>query len=150
MKKLLLGSIVLTLFSISILLFQISCRKEVSARNMGDGTAAKVLMSKDVEVKYFVQTGVDSLNNPHFDERIFTCLEFYILKDDETAPAKINISLPPDEYPWLEACLSKDGSKIFFGTYHKIKGYSGVYACNVDGSDVHMIGDESFFLRDVK
>ncbi|MFT3749004.1 MAG: hypothetical protein QM768_11830 [Agriterribacter sp.] len=150
MKKLLLGSIVLTLFSISILLFQISCRKEVSARNTGDGTAGKILMSKNIEVKYFEQSGVDSLNNPHFDERILTYLEFYILKDDETAPAKINISLPPDEYPWLEARLSNDGSKIFFGAYHTIKGYSGVYACNVDGSDVRRIGDENFFLQDVK
>lgn len=43
---------------------------------MGDGAAGKVLMSRDVEVKYFVQTGVNSLNNPHFDERIFTCPEF--------------------------------------------------------------------------
>lgn len=150
MKKLLLASIVLTLFSISIIVFQMSCRKEVSAKNMGGDTPALVLISKNTELKYLEQKGVDSLNKPHFEEHVLYYLEFYTVKDNETVPVKININLPPDEYPWLEGRLSEDGSKIFFSAFHKTKGNLGVYACSIDGSNVHKIADEKFVLHDVK
>lgn len=150
MKKLLLGSALLILFSCSIILFQLSCRKEATARNMSDETPAVMLISKNIETKFREQTGVDSLRNPVFDERWFSYIELYILKDNKAAPVKININLPPDEYPVLNACLSKDGNKIFFSTQHKTKGYSGIYSCNINGSDAQKVADENYFLQDVK
>jgi hypothetical protein len=148
MKKLLLGSILLTFFSFAIILFQISCRKEASARNMGEPLSTSILISKPFVVKFSEQSGVDSLNNPILEERSLTALDFYILQDNETVLNKVTVNLPQDEYAWSRAVLSKDGSKIFFDTYHIHKGYSGIYSCSVDGGNAKKIADENYSLHD--
>jgi hypothetical protein len=48
MKKLLLTSAVLFLFSASILLFQISCSKTANANNLGGSSAGKMIRIKDL------------------------------------------------------------------------------------------------------
>lgn len=148
MKKLLLGSILLTFFSLAIILFQISCRKEASARTMGEESSSFVLISKTVIVKFYEQSGVDSLNNPILNEQSFAALDFYILRDKENSLSKVTVNLPQDEYAWSRAVLSKDGSKIFFDTYHVHTGYSGIYSCSINGSNVQKIADENCFLHD--
>ena len=56
MKKLLLGSIVLTMFAISVLIFQISCKKEATAQtNSASSADQSVARICDVKGVYYEQ-----------------------------------------------------------------------------------------------
>ena len=73
MKKLLMGSIALTLFSISIIIFQISCKKEANAQN---STNNCIGAQPKIEFK---GNGILYTNNARFDNRIgwynYACID---------------------------------------------------------------------------
>jgi Tol biopolymer transport system component len=121
MKKLLMGSVALCLFSVSITLFTISCQKQASAQT---------------------STGVSQQNKLIFKKVIGTTAEIWTANYDGTSSAKINIILPAgvvfsDD---MNPVISPNGQKIFFTAGTSFAG--DIYSCNVDGSSVSKIVDK--------
>ncbi len=128
MRKLLLSSIVLFLFSASILIFQVSCKKEVNA---DIPSVAQCDDSK--QLCKILYEGED---------------KFWLMNYDGTDKQKLNIPLPSGETAIESVKLSPDGQRIFFVTVQELKGatsypyeYFHLYSCKLDGSDVKKILD---------
>jgi Tol biopolymer transport system component len=124
MKKLLMGSVVLTAFAISISLIQMSCSKEALAQGNSTSQIGKVIFKK------MISNG---------GAEIWTC------NYDGTSAAKVNITLPSgvtysDD---MNPVISPNGQKIFFtaGATGSFKG--DLYNCNTDGSSVTKIHDRA-------
>lgn len=132
MKKVLLSTIVLTAFSFSIILFQISCKKEANAVAQ---TNVATQQSKIIYLKEFYGSG-----NTHFDHG-----EIWSANYDGTSQQKISITLPTNVVIALVAPkVSPDGKTLFFnafltdGTDDVSTGWS-LYACDIDGGNVHQV-----------
>ncbi|MBS1639927.1 MAG: hypothetical protein JSR12_07710 [Bacteroidetes bacterium] len=135
MKKLLLGSVVLAVFSMVIILFQLSCQKTASAQTTnGSGLTQlnKILFTK------YISNG----NNSVSTEEVWTS------NYDGTNAVKVNIVLPSGIVftDGMLPRLSPDGKKIFFnaGAVNS-GGYNSnadIYSCNIDGSGVTKIIDK--------
>lgn len=130
MKKLLLSSIVLFLFSLSIVVFQISCKKEIKAQSVtADGLKqlGKVLYRSNSQ-------------------------EYWLINYDGTGKQKLNIAVPSGETAINYAKLSPDGKRVFIITYKKT-GQTEVfhlYSSNLDGSDLKkVIQDDSLDAEEV-
>jgi len=130
MRKLLLSSIVLLIFSASVFLFQVSCQKEAKAQTPAN--------NKIVYVKsYQVEIGTKPV------------YELWIAKADGTNQQKVNITLPSDyEKEISNPVFSPDGTQILFNAYWigiKPEGYTdplngvNILSCNLDGSNVRTI-----------
>jgi hypothetical protein len=121
MKKLLQGSIALLLFSISIMIFQASCKKDAVAATTATTQAGLIL--------YQNSTGGLGLENY-----------------DGTNPTPLNITLPTglaiaNTYP---ISVSPDHKNIFFTAVTlNLSSYYG-YACNIDGSNVRKIDNSAW------
>lgn len=125
MKKLLYSSVVLTLFSVSILVFQISCQKETNA-----------------EPSSLNSSGLTQLNKIIY----MNGSDIYICNYDGTNNTKVNIVLPSGVFYAADnqnIRLSPDGKLIFFQAGPKVNGipYGDLYSCKVDGSSVTKIID---------
>lgn len=116
MKKLLLSSIILFLFSASILLFQISCQKEANAK-VNNTDANKIVFSK---------------NNGS------GAGEIWIANFDGSNQQRVDVSLPTNTVA-VSLSVSRDGSKIFFSTESDDYIKEGIYTCNIDGSNLTKI-----------
>ncbi len=97
MKKLILGSISLFLFSLSIILIQISCSKTVAQQNNNSNQVGKIVFGKYIPGGY----------------------EIWIANYDGTNAAPIPITLPPGVQFNLDVDskgvkVSPDGQKLFF------------------------------------
>ena len=123
-----MGSIALILFSISILIFQISCKKEAQAQN---GTTSL----RQLNLVVFKKVSSSDVR------------EIWTSNYDGSNTNRINIVLPngvvfSDD---MQPKLSPDGQKIFFeagaSTQTKISG--DLYTCNFDGSGVIKIVDRA-------
>jgi len=123
MKKLLFSSVVLLLFSFSIILFQVSCQKEATADSNGISTT--------------------QLNKIIFEKITFPIIEIWMCNYDGTGAAKLNIILPSGVSfsEGYNPVMSPDGKKIFFtaGTGSQTPG--DLYSCNSDGTGVTKIVD---------
>lgn len=116
MKKILLSSIILFLFSVSIVLFQISCKKEAVADVAVGGADGKILFSKYTKTLPEIQ-------------------ELWSINQDGTNLKKININLPIGfKYDVEDLKLSQDSKKIFFKIYNE-----GIYSCSIDGGNLTKI-----------
>ena len=127
MKKLLLSSIVLTLFSFSIILFQLSCKKDAVAQT---GTAGLTQLNKIV---YSV-------------EPVSNITEIWTANYDGTNKTKINITLPSATIEiGGSPKLSPDGQKVFFevNDVDPGTGKSYIYSANINGSNVALVIDGS-------
>ena len=117
MRKLLLSTVVLTSFSASIIIFQMSCQKTVDAQTTDNTSSSlnKTLISKSLRLQVGTKTD-SSGNHPIY----VTVGEYFLINNDGTNLTKINIpSLPAGEYPMAglnSALLSNDGKKIIFQT----------------------------------
>lgn len=126
MKNLLWGSFVLLLFSASVLLMQISCRKNAVASPPGTGITQ---LNKLIYFKAVPQSVGNS--------------EIWIANYDGTDANRINISLPAGSALAGEngVKLSPDGTQVFFvvreitGTILK----QHIYRCGIDGSNLQKI-----------
>lgn len=133
MKKLLYSSIVLLLFSTSILLFQISCQKDAEANSQEDTSSTSQQLNKLVFKK---------LSWP--SQKIIS--EIWIVNYDGSNATKVNITLP-NEVVFSTAMIpvmSPDGKKIFFTAGPKAdqgsNGYYGdLYSCDINGTNVTKI-----------
>ncbi|MBX3240320.1 MAG: hypothetical protein KIT80_02285 [Chitinophagaceae bacterium] len=147
MKKLFLGSILLTIFSLAVILFQISCQKTALANDNEQTPPSVALLSKPVITVNIIQEGVDSLGKSKYNQTEFTTLELYIV--NENGLNKLNVSLPDQEFVGLNARLSGNGKTIMFGSIHKTRGYTGVYSCNIDGTNLRKVADGNYTLEDL-
>jgi hypothetical protein len=168
MKKLLLGSLVLLLFSASIIIFNISCNKESDAQttnyvlppatssSLGGiivGNGLSINSNGVLSVTSGSGTGSGSLNQ--LNKIIFTKKrEIWSANYDGTNQSKINI-LMPSGYTIVgdgSVKLSPDGKKLFFSASKSIDLTWHIFSCNIDGSDVKLIidgtssGPEGLFL----
>ena len=135
MKKLILGSISLFLFSLSVILIQISCSKTVAQQNNNSNQVGKIVFGKYIPGGY----------------------EIWIANYDGTNAAPIPITLPPGVQFNLDVDskgvkVSPDGQKLFFIAGQIINNYYqySVYSCNIDGSNVQQIIPDSDPNNNVK
>ncbi|SEW44227.1 TolB-like translocation protein [Chitinophaga arvensicola] len=163
MKKLILGSFTLILFSSAILLFQFSCTKSADAEPEpgGNGSAYKlppatsttlggVIVGSGLTVS---STGVLSANSggsaTQLNKVVFLKIdptkttEIWSMNYDGTGQAKVNISLAAGLEIAGHPRLSPDGKKLFFVVQDtKVQGNKDdIYSCNFDGTGVTKLYD---------
>lgn len=129
MKKILLSSIILFLFSVSIVLFQISCKKEAVADVAVGGTSPS-----NLGVILYTKRSVSSTT------------ELWTANYNGTNQKKININLGTGKS--IETgFLSPDGKLVFVVLQEKLSNNDIVintYSCQPDGSNLkRILGDEN-------
>lgn len=122
MKKILLSTIVLLSFSLSILLFQISCKKEAKAESPVTNTGLNILV---------------------FQKNAGGKSEIWTANYDGSNQKKVNIQLPTGvTLDGSTTILSPDGKTIFFHTTGipnaNLDGID-IYSCSIDGSNVKKV-----------
>ena len=130
MKTLLKSSILLLIFSFSLLVFNLSCKKESTAQNTSTSTQ---------NLGILVFTKVNGKVN-----------EFWTSKYDGSGQTKITVSLLPanGEIAHESIRISPDGKKFFFFVFTNTS--SAIYSCNSDGTGVTKLVDDIDQLSDVK
>jgi hypothetical protein len=160
MKKLFLGSIALTTFSISILLFQVSCKKEAKAQTNSNNyltpatttTLGGIIVGSGLSVTSNGTLSVNStggttqLNKIIFGKLVTGggAIEIWTMNYDGSNQTKINIVMPTGEVVNdLNPKLSPDGTKVVFlgTTTASTNNDDDIYTCNIDGSNVTKIYD---------
>lgn len=154
MKKLLLGSIVLTAFSISIILFQISCQKEVNAQTgnsyvlppattstLGGVTVGSGLTVNNAGVLSANSTiGLTQQNVLLLGTQITPTGGFILINYDGTNKRTVPISLPAGRIlNGSDGKLSPDGKIIFFEVYESNTNTHFIYSCLTDGANLKII-----------
>jgi len=156
MKKLLLGSIVLTAFSFAIIVFQMSCQKTAVAQTTNytlpaatTSTLGGVIVGSGLSITSSgvlsvtsTSGGLTQLNKLIYKKVVSSTAEIWTANYDGTANAKVNITLPSgvvfsDD---MNPVLSPNGQKIFFTAGTVFNG--DLYSCNADGSSVIKIVDK--------
>jgi len=155
MKKILLSTIVLLAFTLSVVLFQVSCKKEANAQTSSytlppattsklggvipDGTTISVdgngkistsgnVVQQQNKILYVVYG-----SQPNTDE-------IWSANYDGTNAQKINIVLPTGlAIGDTNFTISPDRKMIFFSVFSPTGGTGSIYACNIDGSNPHKI-----------
>ena len=133
MKKLLLSSLVLLMFSSSLIIFQMSCSKVAEANVNNINQTNKIIFSK-----------VNSLTDVS---------ELWTANIDGTNQKKIQLNLPTNKEYAGEATITPDGSKIIFSVRDApINGISPnsfyLYTANPDGTNITQIvgnGDKFWY-----
>ncbi|SKA06093.1 hypothetical protein SAMN04488128_102533 [Chitinophaga eiseniae] len=122
MKKLILGSFALLMFSASMLIFQISCKKSAEAE-----TPVVPLNNKVVFLQYRHNVGT----------------EIWMMNYDGTGKVKVNVALSAGQSINDEVRLSPDGRKLFFivssGSNETYK--EDLYSCDIDGRNLNKLYD---------
>lgn len=122
MKKLILGSFALLMFSASMLIFQISCKKSAEAE-----TPVSAINNKVVFLKSRHNLGD----------------EIWIMNYDGTGQMKVNVQLAAGQSISDEVRISPDGKKIFFvvasGVNETYK--EDIYSCGIDGANLTKLYD---------
>lgn len=116
MKKLLYSSIALTVFSLSIILFQISCQEEAVAKEAA--TQNKFLFT--------------TAKNPW---------QYWIANIDGSNPVQIPISLPAGLKPGGSGKLTPDGKVLIFPAYNSTTDEVSIYSVNINGTNIQKIRD---------
>lgn len=158
MKKLLLGSAVLTLFAISVTLFQISCQKETQAQTTNytlppatTTTLGGVIVGNGLSVTSngtlsVISNGVIQLGKIVFLKNIYDAnpntthsVEIWTANYDFSNATKVNVTIPSGRIV-ARVKLSPDGTKIFFSAYTlptaNTDGRHDIFSCNIDGSSL--------------
>ncbi|MBI1780752.1 MAG: hypothetical protein HYR66_05225 [Sphingobacteriales bacterium] len=163
MKKLLMGSFVLTIFSISLLIFQLSCKKEAVAQTgsyvlhpattsalggviVGSGlninnSGVLSVAARDTSVPQLGKLLFVELSGGLPDQQTI-CTSNY----DGTGKVKIPISLPTSrEFRSIpvHATLSPDGKMLFFEAYEGSTQTYFIYSCSINGSNLQIVHSSS-------
>ncbi len=155
MKKLLLGSASLCLFSLSIMLFQMSCKKDATAQTTNNSnnyilppatttTLGGVVVGNGLSVTgngTLSTDGIMQLNKILVQFRNTTTAsgEIWIANYDGSNYHKVNIVLPAGIEIQQDGRMSPDGQKIFFGASSTAGVINYIYSCNVDGTNVQQL-----------
>lgn len=162
MKHIIKTSLVLIFFSVSVIIFNLSCEKESIAQTNTPYTLPKATTSSLGGV--IVGSGLSVTDNgtistENFDIIIFSrngdkSNEFWTAKHDGTNQKKISIpSLPTTEVISTDQLrVSPDGKKIFFMIYIPNNGglNKKLYSCNIDGSGLTKLIDDVESFSDIK
>ena len=150
MKRLLMGSISLLIFSASLLIFQISCQKEIVAQSSGgnyilppatNSTLGGVIVGNGLSITSngtLSATGSSAqINKIIYRQDSYS--RFWIANYDGSGATELIISLPAPysvESPGYPV-LSPDGSKLFVMGIDNSTAMPGhaVFSCNADGSN---------------
>ena len=116
MKKLLLSSVILLTFAVSLLIFNVSCKKEAKAQS----SQPIAQQSKIIFIK--------SVSN---EEQIWTA------NYDGTNQQEINLTLPVGSSIDGISSISPDRKTIFVPVWNG--SVDDLYTCNVDGSNLKKI-----------
>ena len=127
MKKLLMGSIALTMFAISMIVFQLSCKKEANAQTTTTGLT---------QLNLLVFTKLNKTTVPGVQE-------VWTANLDGTNQKKISITLPTNLSIGDNVRLTPDGKTIIFEGVDYTNSYSLIYSCSIDGSNLKKIIDNS-------
>jgi hypothetical protein len=160
MRKIILTTIVLFVFSLSIIMFQLSCKKDAQAQTSGyillpattsklggvipDGSTISVdaagkisaintSVAQQNKIMYLLYEG----DTPGTNTAIYGV---YTANYDGTDAQKVNITLPSGVV--LNdgtLSLSPDHKTIFFSTNTVSTNELDIYACNFDGSNPHKV-----------
>lgn len=114
-----MGSVILCLFSLSIVLVQTSCSKSEAQNSTLDGQLNKIIYS-------------------NFDN------EIWISNYDGSNAVKVNLALPANvvfesSLPRMSVKMSPDGKKIFFSGLNTATNESGIYSSDVTGNNVAIV-----------
>jgi hypothetical protein len=124
MKKLFLGSVALTMFSISILIFQISCKKESTAQPLTNQSLNKILYTK-----VYTVSGIE-------------IIEYWTSNTDGSNAIKIPITPPTGLVIGANGCsLTPDGTKLIFTIYDPSNNRNFVYSCLLNGSNMTKLAE---------
>lgn len=158
MKKLILGSIVLSCFSLSVILFQVSCQKSANSQTNGyilppatTSTLGGVIVGNGLTVNANGTLSTNSNSLQQINKIIYSITtsivnytgEIWTANYDGTGKSKVNIVLPSELGIQGQARLSPNGQNIFFVAGHKTTNKFFIYSCNLDGSNVRLIIDGS-------
>jgi hypothetical protein len=122
MKKLFMGSIVLTMFSIAIILFQLSCKKDVNAQTSGGTTSLKQL---NKIIYQTITSGYSAIWTANYDG---------------TNQTKINIIMPSAIGDHIgDPKLSPDGQTVFIDAWDSTSNQYYIYTCSITGGNVQQI-----------
>jgi hypothetical protein len=121
MKNLMSGAIVLFLFSISLLLFQLSCQEDAIAQNNVNQQKNKILYSLkgDYSIKELWVSNYDG--------------------SDKIQIPLTNIPTPGVHGFYNSSSISPDGQTVFIGGYLYPSSLSVVYSMSLSGTDVKKI-----------
>jgi len=165
MKKLLFASVVLSIFSISIVVFQMSCTKSATAQSNNyvlppatTSTLGGVIIGSGLSVtsngtlSTTSTAGLSQLSKLLFVKMVINNTtvsgEIWTTNFDGANQTKVNIVLPSGvsisvgSANGTDVRLSPDGKIIFFKTINSTSG-NDIYSCNIDGSNVQKIIDGS-------
>lgn len=118
MKKLLYSSIILTLFSISLVLFQISCQEEAVAKE------------EEIQNK-FLYSSYESGG-----------VKYFIANIDGSDPVQIPITLPESLGVDAPGQLTPDGKTLIFPvSVNPIEDEYAIYSVNINGTNLKKIVD---------
>jgi hypothetical protein len=164
MKKIFLSTIILIAFSLSIILFEISCKKTANADSpspsytlpiatasklggvMPDGSTISVDATGKISAIPAASTQQNKLIYIQFSDTDDNGNSIWTANYDGTNPQKINITLPSGlAIDDQGLSISPDHKTIFFMLYTTNgNGFDeAVYACNIDGSNVHKVAGSS-------
>lgn len=116
MKKLLIGTIILSVFSIALVITQMSCTKQTMAQGPGlIQPLNKILFTRDTR-------GASS--------------EIWISNPDGTGLQQVPVALPAGAMVSEQVRLSADGKTVIFVTMDEQENTTGIYSCAIDGSGV--------------
>ncbi|HTD40053.1 MAG TPA: hypothetical protein VK671_05495 [Mucilaginibacter sp.] len=153
MKKILLTTIVLLAFTVSILLFQMSCKKEANAQSTSyiltpattsklggvipDGTTISVDGNGKIST---VNAGSQQNKILYTIDESSTSRTAWTANSDGTSPQKINIVLPAGKMINGITALSPDHKTIYFTTVTTTAPYAVEnYTCSIDGSNLQKL-----------
>jgi len=141
MKKILLSTIVLTAFSFSIILFQLSCKKSAVAASSAEATIQQ--QNKIIYEKNFPLPGTGAIYG-----------EIWTANYDGSNQQKINITLPSGLFVSYTSFvkLSPDEKTIFFRVDNVAgdKNGTGFYSANIDGTNPKLIIANDGAIDDVE
>lgn len=122
-----MGSVVLTAFSVSIIMFQMSCSKSADAQTGTSVTQLNILLyAKETETSPGVRV-----------------IEYWTAALDGSNQKKVSITLPAGLSLSEGAKLTPDGKKIIFEASNKTSAIGYIYTCNMDGSAVTKLVDNT-------
>jgi len=153
MRKILLSTIVLVAFALSITLFELSCKKTASAQpasyTLTPATTSKLggVIPDGTTISVDVNGKISAVSNSVQQNKILYLVKgakstdnaIWTANYDGTAPQKINIALPANLTMDGHIAISPDHKTIFFSVFlEPAENVYTTYACNMDGSNLHV------------
>ena len=124
-----MGSLVLTVFSVSMLIFQFSCKKDANAQS----TSAGLTQQNLIVFHKWIYSGTSSSST--------STGEIWTSNIDGTNQKKIPITLPSGVFISGDVKLTPDCKTVVFETYIPYTNYdvNSIYTCSIDGTNLKKI-----------